>query len=137
MPDSFLDSPLVDLHRESDAIIHRYGQRLSTSHLAQARGQYQPSSERSAEVFLGHRCERFVRPLKYPLRSNVRPRTSSHLSVHDETLQLEFVEVIPCCPFRNNHAVNDQYSRSQSVSLENRDRLAALNEKGLILAKFF
>ncbi len=88
------------------------------------------------EVFLGHCCERFVRSLKYPLGSNVCPRTSGHLSVHYETLLLEFVEVIPRCPLRNNHTVDDQYSRGQSVSLEHRDRLAALNEKCLILSKF-
>src|SRR2546425_257904 len=85
---------------------------------------------------LGAPRQRFPRPLKYPLGSNVCPRTSGHLSVHYETLLLEFVEVVPRGPLGNNHTVDDQYSRGQSVSLENRDRLAALNEKGLILFKF-
>src|SRR6266568_7868214 len=132
--DCLLDGLLVHLYCQGDAIVHCYGQRLSTPHLAQARCQHDSSSQRSAEMFLGNCRERFVRALKYTLSSNVSPRPRSHLSVHDEPLLLKFVEVVPGRPFGNNHAVNDQDSRSKSMGLEDRHWLAALNEKCLIFA---
>src|SRR5712691_7469304 len=52
--DCFLDGLLVDLYRQSDAIVHCYGQRLSTSHLAEARCQHESPRKRSVEVFLGN-----------------------------------------------------------------------------------
>src|SRR6266851_6733520 len=135
MTDCLLDRLPVDFYCQSDAIIHGYGQRLSTPHLAQARRQYESCRESSVKVFLGDSCERFVCALEYTLGSDVSPGPCGHLSVHDETLLLKFVEIVPSSPLGNNHAVNNQDSRGQSVGFENCHWLAALYEECLIFAE--
>src|SRR5437660_9785363 len=135
MTHCLLDSPLVDLYCQSDTIIHCHGQGLSAAHLAQARRQHESSCEGSVKVLPGDGCKGFVCALEYALCSDVSPGPCGHLSVHDETLLLQFIEVVPGRPLGNDHAVDDQDSRGQSVGLENRHRFAALNEERLILVE--
>src|SRR5947199_10721434 len=113
---SFLYCLFVNLHCHGDAIIHCHRQRLSAAHFAPTCRQDNSSSERSVKVFLSNGGDRFVRALKDPLRSNERPRTCRHLSVHYEPLLLELVEMSPGSPLPSSHAVNGQYSGSQDVA---------------------
>src|SRR5713101_2821800 len=84
-------------------------------------------------MLLRHSSKRLVGTLKDSLCPDERPGPGGHLSVHDEPLLLQLVEVVPSRPFRNNHTVDYQSPRRHSVGLENSDRLATLDEKSLIL----
>ena len=81
--------------------------------------------------------ERLVGPLQNPLRTDVDPRASGHLSVHGEPHLFELAELFPGCPVRDEERVGDQDTRGVFVSLEHPDRATGLNEERLIVLQFF
>src|SRR5712692_2432582 len=90
---------LIDLDCQGDPIIHCHGQRLRSTHLSEARGENDSSSQAAPKMLPSGSAKRFIGALENPLSSNVRPGTGGHLSEHYQAFLFEFVEVIPCSPF--------------------------------------
>ncbi len=67
-----------------------------------------------------------------PCDADVDPRTGRHLAVHHQALLIELVEVIPGGPMRHQVGVGDQHARRVGMRLEDADRLAGLDEQGLV-----
>src|SRR5438093_848158 len=126
---------LVDLDVEAHAFVHLDRERLRASHAAHAARQDESAFQRAAEMFPRARRERLVRSLDDPLRSDVRPSAGRHLPVHREAQLLELVERLPVRPLRHEVGVRDQDPWSIAVRLEDRHRLAALHDEGLVVAE--
>ena len=73
-----------------------------------------------------------VGALNNTLRADVNPTASGHLTVHGESLFIEFVEVIPSRPMGHEVGVGDQNARCVFVCLEHADWFARLNQQGLV-----
>src|SRR3954452_22898404 len=86
-------------------------------------------------MLLSRGRERLERALQDPLRADVDPRARGHLPEHREPLGLETPELVPRRPFRDEQRVRDQYPRRALVRREHADRLAALDEEGLVWAE--
>ena len=93
-----------------------------------------PASD-AAEVLARDRAERLVRALHDPLRADVDPRARGHLAVHHQARALELAEVLPRRPAADEVAVRDQHARRARVRAEHADRLAALHEQRLVVAR--
>src|ERR1044072_1203215 len=87
----------------------------------------------AAEVFVGHRGERFESALNDSLGAEVDPTPGSHLSVHHQATAFEFMEVFPVGPGADEIRIGDQHSRRVFVRAKNRDRLAGLDQQGFIV----
>src|SRR5947209_8956032 len=126
---------LVDLDVEAHTFVHLDRQRLSASHAAHAAGEDESAFERAAEMLPRARSERLIRPLDDPLGSDVRPSAGRHLTVHREAQLLELVERLPVRPLRDEVRIRDKDPRRVAVRLEDRDRLPALHDEGLVVAE--
>src|SRR5229473_2396020 len=122
---------MIDLPTSSGRISAAFPSR---ARLREARGEDDSSFQAAPKMFPCRSRERLVCALENPLSSDVSPRSCSHLSEHYQTLLFQLVEVVPCCPFGNQHAVDYQDSWCHSMGLEDRHRLPALNEKSVVLS---
>src|SRR5690606_19916260 len=68
-------------------------------------------------------------------RADVDPRTGRHLAVHHQALPIELVEVLPGGPVRHQVGVGDQHARGVGMGGEDADRLAGLDQQGLVVAQ--
>lgn len=113
------------------------GERLSTPHSAQARGE-NPLMRPIAVVMLATEFDKgFMGSLNDALASNVDPGAGGHLTVHHEAFAVEFVKVLPGCPFGHEVGICDEDSWSVGVRLEYGDGFAGLDEEGLIWVEVF
>ena len=76
--------------------------------------------------------EGLVGALDDALAADVDPRSGGHLAVHHQALALELVEVIPIGPMGHQVGVGDQHPRRVGVGPEDSDRLARLDQQGLV-----
>src|SRR5262249_33695842 len=127
------DARGIDFDAEECGPVHGRRERLSATHPAEARGDDQPPRERTAEMPPGARRERFLLPLKNPLRADVDPTAGGHLAVHRQAHLFEPAKLLPRRPFRHEQAVGDQDARRQLVRLQHADRLARLHEQRLVV----
>ena len=59
--------------------------------------------------------EGLVGALNDALRADIDPRSRRHLAVHHQALAVEFVEMFPCRPMRNEIGVRHQHARRVGV----------------------
>ena len=126
---------LVDLDGEADPVVHRHRQRLGAAHPAETGGQRHRPAQRPAEVLAGRLGERLVRALQDALRADVDPRPGGHLAVHRQALPLELAEDLPCRPLADEVRVGDQHARRPGMGAHDADRLARLDEQGLVVGE--
>ena len=128
-----LDPPLdpvqVDLDAQRRATQHRDRQRLRAAHAAEPRRNHQPTLERPVEALAGGRRKRLVGALQDPLAPDVDPGAGGHLPVHHQSGGVELTELLPGRPLGNQVGVGDQHPWRVGVGLEDRHRLAGLNEQ--------
>ena len=79
--------------------------------------------------------EGLVRALEDPLCADVDPTSGRHLPEHRQPLGLEPPELVPRRPLRDEQRVRDQHARRALVRREHANRLAALDEEGLVGAE--
>ena len=79
--------------------------------------------------------EGLVRPLEDALGADVDPRPRGHLAVHGEPGRLEVPELLPRRPLRHQQRVGDEHARRHLVGARHPDRLAALHQQGLVVAR--
>ena len=84
-------------------------------------------------MLAAHLGEGLVRALDDALRADVDPAAGGHLAVHHEPLAIELVEHLPIRPFGHEVGVGDEHARRILVGAEHADRLARLDEQGLVL----
>src|SRR5581483_11358287 len=77
--------------------------------------------------------EGLIRPLQDPLRTDVDPAARGHLAEHRQAERLESPELVPGRPLRDEQRVRDQHAGRSRMRTEDADRLAALDEQGLVL----
>src|SRR5712692_1046586 len=135
MVEAPLDSLRIGLDTDCHAPVEGDGERLGASHAAQARGQRDRTRERSAEALARDRGERFIGALEDALGADVDPRPRGHLAVHGQPEGFEAPELIPRRPLRHEQRVGDEHTRRPLVRVENADRLARLDEEGLVALK--
>ena len=130
-----LDPPLdpagVDVDAHDHAVVHRDRERLCAAHPAEAGRERDRPCERPAALGADRR-ERLVRALQDPLRADVDPRPRGHLPVHREPEGLEPAELLPRGPLGDEVAVRDQHAGRPFVRLHHTDRLARLDQQGLV-----
>ena len=79
-----------------------------------------------------HLDEGLVGALHDALRADIDPGARGHLPVHHQALAIELVEAVPGRPVRDQIGVGDQHARRVGVGAEHADRLAGLDEQGLV-----
>ena len=77
--------------------------------------------------------EGLVGALDDPLRGDVDPRAGGHLAVHRQARPLQLAELLPGRPVGDEHGVHDQDPRGLAGGAEDADRLAALDQEGLVV----
>src|SRR6185503_18887400 len=122
-----------DLDRQAHALVHGHGQRLGAAHAAEARREDDAPAQRGAEVLARELRERLVRALEDALGPDVDPGTGRHLAVHHQPGLLELAEVVPGGPPPDEVGVGDQHARRPLVRPQDTDRLAALDQEGLVV----
>ncbi len=132
--------PLLDalrpaLDREHRGARHGCGERLRAAHPAEARRQDPAPREIAAVVLAAHLDEGLVGTLDDALAADVDPRAGRHLAVHHQPLAIELVEVLPGRPVADEVRVRDQHPGRVGVGAEDADRLAGLDEQGLVVAE--
>ena len=83
-------------------------------------------------MLAAHLGEGLVGALDDALRADVDPAAGRHLAVHHEALAIELVEHLPIRPFGHEVGVGDQHPRRILVGAEHANRLARLDEQGLV-----
>ena len=109
------------------------GERLRAAHAAEAGGQNPTSGEVAAAVLATGFGESFVGALDDALGADVDPRPRGHLAVHEQALAVELVEVLPSRPLGHEVRVREQHARRIGMRLEHPNRLARLDEEGLVV----
>ena len=132
-----LDPALLDLDRDAVGAGHDRRERLRAAHSAEARGQDPAALEVAAIMLAAHFGEGLVGALDDALRADVDPAAGGHLAVHHEPVAIERVEHLPVRPFGHQIGVGDEHARRVLVGAEHADRLARLDEQGLILIEPF
>ena len=102
-----LDARFVHFHRDDDAVVHRDGKGLGAAHPAQTSGDGNRAFQRAVKMPPGAFGERLVRSLDDALTADVNPAASRHLSVHDQPFFVQFVEVLPRGPRRDEVGIGD------------------------------
>jgi len=127
------DASGVDLHAQECPAGHRCGQRLRSAHLAKARSQHKSSLQGAVEVLARALGERLERALQDSLRADVDPGARRHLAIHREAHLLQAAKLVPVRPAGDEVRVGDQHAGGLRMGAENTDRLATLNEQGLVI----
>ena len=125
----------VHVDHQGDAAVHGDRQRLRAAHAADSGRQRDAALERAAEVLARQLGKGLVRSLNDALRADVDPRAGRHLPVHRQAFRLELAEDAPVRPLPDQVRVGDEDARGARVGLEDRDRLAALNDQRLVAAQ--
>jgi len=127
------DPGRVALDADDHAAVHRHGQRLRAAHAAQAAGQRDRALERPAIAFGRDGGEGLIRALQDALGADVDPGTRGHLAVHGQAELLEPPELLPGRPLRDQVGVRDEHPRRPLVGAQDADRLARLDQQGLVV----
>jgi hypothetical protein len=93
-----VDAALLALDVQRHRAGERGGQRLGTAHASQAGGEDPAAFHAAAEMLAPRLGEGLVGALHDALGADVDPRASSHLAIHEQTLAVELVEVLPGRP---------------------------------------
>jgi hypothetical protein len=128
-----LDAARLALHGEAGGARHGRGERLRAAHAAEAGGEDPSAGEVTAIVAPADLDEGLVSALNDALRPDIDPGAGRHLAVHHQALAVEFVEVVPGRPMRHEIGIGDQHARCVGMGAEDADRLAGLDEQGLVL----
>jgi hypothetical protein len=112
---------------------HHRRQGLGPAHAAQARRQQPLAGQVAAMVLAAHLDEGLVGALHDALGADIDPRAGGHLAVHGQALAIQLVEVLPGRPARHEVGVGDQHARRVGVGAEHADRLAGLDQQGLVV----
>ena len=128
-------SRLVDLDGQADPLVHRDRQRLGAAHAAETSRQGDGPAQGPAEMLASRLGEGLVGALQDALGPDVDPRPRGHLAVHHQPGSLELAEVLPGRPFPDEIGVGDQHSWRPFVGPQHPDRLAALDQEGLVVGE--
>ncbi len=123
----------VDLDGQAGALVHGHRQRLGAAHAAQAGGQRDRALEAAVEVLARGLGEGLVGALDDPLGGDVDPGAGRHLAVHGQAGALQLAELLPGRPVGDEVGVGDQDPRRVLRGAEDADRLAGLDEEGLVV----
>jgi len=126
------DPGLVAVHADGDAAVHGDRQRLRAAHAAEPGGQRDRAGQRAAEPLGRDGRERLVGALQDALGADVDPRARGHLAVHGQPELFQAAELLPGRPLRDQVGVRDEHPRGPLVRAEHADRLAGLDEQGLV-----
>src|SRR5712692_805137 len=137
MVEAALDSLRIGLDADRHAPIEGDRERLGAAHAPKARGQGDRAGQRAAEAFARDRGESFIGALEDALGADVDPRPRGHLPVHGQSERLEPPELIPGRPLGHEQRVGDEHTWRPRVRVENADRLARLDQEGLVALKPF
>ena len=131
--DAHVDARGLALDREHRGAGHRRRKRLGAAHAAEPGGE-NPLAGPVAPAMLAARFgEGLVGALHDALAADVDPGAGGHLAVHHQAFAIELVEVLPRRPLGDQVRVGDQHARRVGVRAEHADRLAGLDEQGLIV----
>ena len=127
-----LDPALLAFDRDAVRAGHHRRERLRAAHPAEARGEDPLARKVAAIMLAAHLDEGLVGALNDALGADVDPRPGGHLAVHHQALAIEFVEMVPGRPLRHEVRIGDQHARRVRVGAEHADRLARLDQQGLV-----
>ena len=133
--DPAVDPGRVAVDADRHAAVHRHRERLGTAHPAQPGGQRDRAGQAAAEPLGRDRGERLVGALQDALGADVDPRAGRHLAEHGQPERLEAPELLPGGPLRDQQRVGDQHPRRPLVRAHDADRLARLDQQGLVAAQ--
>jgi len=130
-----IDPVRVAFDCEATGAGHGRGERLRSAHSAKAAGE-DPFALQVAVVMLAAGFdEGFIGALDDPLGPDIDPAARRHLPVHHQAELIEFVEMIPVGPMRNQVGIGDQHARRVLVGAENADRFARLHQERFFIVQ--
>ena len=130
-----IDPRLVAFHRQTAGPGHHGGQRLRPAHAAQAPRQNPAPGQAAAIMLAASFGEGLISALHDALGADVYPGPGGHLAVHRQTLLIEFIEMVPGRPMRNQVGIGDQHARCVLMCAEHAHRLARLHQQGFIVVQ--
>ena len=125
----------VDLDAQGHPLVHGHGQRLGPAHAAEAPREHDLAGQAVPAVGLGDGGEGLVGALEDALGADVDPGPGGHLAVHGEPGRLQLAEPVPAGPFRHQQGIGEQHPGGEAVGPEHPDRLARLDQQGLVVAE--
>ncbi|ENN89473.1 hypothetical protein RHSP_65926 [Rhizobium freirei PRF 81] len=123
----------IDIDAEDRSTRHAAGERLRAAHAAKAGRQHETAEEIAAEAAFGDTHEDFVGALDHALAADILPGAGRQPAPADQALALQFVEDFCLRPLPDNVAVRHDDERRLVMRADEADRLAGLNEQGLVL----
>ena len=132
-----IDARLLAFNIQRDRARKRRRQRLRAAHAAQTSGQNPTPFPIAIEVLTTRFDKGFIRALHDALRANVNPTARRHLSIHKQTLAVEFIEMFPIRPFGHEVRIGNQHTRRIAVGFKHAHWFTRLHEQGFILVQFF
>ncbi|MND28034.1 hypothetical protein D3C80_185100 [compost metagenome] len=105
-----IDTALLALNVQRAGARQGRGQRLRTAHSAQAGGEYPAAFQAALVVLAAGFDEGFVGALHDALAADINPASGGHLAIHGQAFGVEFVEVLPGRPVRDQVRVGDQHA---------------------------
>jgi hypothetical protein len=128
-----LDSGGVNINSQEYRTVKSSRERLSATHSSHTAGHHEFAAQVSAEMSVGHCRKCFKGALNDSLCADINPTAGGHLAVHHQALTFQLVEVFPVGPGAYQIRVGDQNARRIFVSAKHADRLAGLDQQGLIV----
>ena len=93
----------------------------------------QGSGQGAVVALVGDGAEGLIGALEDALGGDIDPGSGGHLAVHHQALGLELAEVLPVGPVADEVGVGDEHARGPFVGAHDTDRLARLDEEGLVV----
>ena len=132
-----IDAVFIAFDGETTGARHDGRKRLSAAHSAKAARKDPFSIEVAVIVLAPCFGESFISTLNNTLRSDVYPRTRSHLPIHHQPLLIEIIEVIPICPVRDDVRIRNQNPRRVFMRSKYANWFARLDDQCFLFAERF
>ena len=128
-----LDALRININPQKRRARHGSRQRLRSAHPAHAARNDQLARKVSTKMLVARRVESLISALNNPLRADIDPRPSRHLSIHHQPGALQLVELLPVGKMPDQVRVRDQHARRILVSLKHAHRLPRLHQQSLVV----
>ena len=126
---------LVNLDDEAATADEGDGERLGRAHASEPGRENEPMGERATEVLSTNSLQELVDALEHALKPDVLPVAGGQATPHHQTAVTQLVEVLRRRVVADDIATGHDHEWGVGRAREDRNRLARLHDKRLVLAE--